>query len=78
MKNKIAYLKKVARENALRSGALVVGTLAGTSAFAIDATPVTAAFDEANATYGVAVTALIALVAIGVGVGMIVSMMRKG
>ena len=78
MKNKIAYLKKVARENAARSGALVVGTLAGSSAFAIDAVPVTAAFDDANATYAVAVTALIALVAIGVGVGMIVSMMRKG
>ncbi len=80
MKNKLASLKKLALDNAKRTGAVVVGTAAASASYADEATQtaITSAYTDGSADLTVAVAGLIGLVAVVVGVGMIISMLRKG
>ena len=80
MKNKLASLKKLAHDNARRTGALVAGTLAASASYADEATQtaINAAYTDGVSDLTVAVGGLIGLVAVVVGVGMIISMLRKG
>jgi uncharacterized protein YjeT (DUF2065 family) len=80
MKNKLARLRELSRNNLARVGFTVVGATAGSSAFADAATQtaITDAYTSGSSDLSVAITGLIGLVALMVGVGMIISMLRKG
>tara|TARA_B100000282_G_scaffold242131_1_gene185097 strand:- start:163 stop:405 length:243 start_codon:yes stop_codon:yes gene_type:complete len=80
MKNKLASLKNRHINRLKAAGFTVVGTAVGAPAFADEATQaaITSAYTDGGADLTVAVAGLIGLVAVVVGVGMIVSMLRKG
>lgn len=80
MKNKLAYLRKLSRDNLSRAGFVVVGSTAASfaSADAATQTAITDAYTSGSSDLSVAITGLIGLVALMVGVGMIISMLRKG
>ena len=80
MKNKLARLRELSRNNLARAGFTFVGATVGSSAFADAATQtaITDAYTNGSSDLSVAITGLIGLVALMVGVGMIISMLRKG
>jgi hypothetical protein len=65
MKNKLMYL------------AAVSAATFGTAAHAVDDTQITESFASANTSYGLVIAGIITLVALGTGLGMIVSGLRK-
>jgi len=66
-----------AKNNARKVGFVASGVALSSGAYAIDDTAITDAFTAANTSYGTAVAGIITLVAIGVGLGMVISAMRK-
>ena len=57
--------------------AVFVGSFATSSAFAIESEQITAAFEAGEGVMTTVVTGLIAMAAIAVGVGLVLSLMKK-
>ena len=73
MKNQ---LKNIAKKGSLALTAITAASVS-TMAFAIDDATVTSAFDAGSTSVGVAVTGLVALVAVVVGIGMVISLLKR-
>lgn len=73
MNNVVQFKKK-----ASTAFAGTVATFVGSAALAIDDAAVDAAYDAGTASTDNAVTGLIALIAVVVGVGMVISLLKRG
>ena len=73
-------MKKLIRNGqtlARKAGFIAVGAAASSSAFAIETADIEAAFETGSVSVGTVVTGLISLAAIGVGIGLIMGLLRK-
>ncbi|WP_036534370.1 major capsid protein [Oceanobacter kriegii] len=77
MKKLIRNGQAMAKSTALKASGIAAGALATSSAFAIDSTAVSTALSDGNSTVTTVVTGLVGIVAIMVGFGYIVSLLRK-
>lgn len=77
MKKLIRNGQAMAKSTALKASGVAVGALAASSAFAVDSTAISTALTEGNTTVSTVVTGLVGIVAVMVGFGYIVSLLRK-